>query len=219
MKASVLCMVMLMAIGSGAMASPEDAPVIMARMAQIQQKLTADIKTGAIGSDDATEIQDRLDQVMQIVNTTVNMSGKTRANMRNELAKIADLLTQKEGPPNSAPTPADSADASDTPPGQIPPPLQIAPRHVTTGPSPAQDAQGFKVEVQGLNTRLEDDVTAGKVSDDDADHIRSRIGHVRTMADTAVMSPFARNQLQGDINSISTDLSQFEAGASPSPTQ
>lgn len=82
-----------------AAAAPDAAPLVDARSKALEKKIQADLASGAISKIDGDELQRKLSRVKRMeedAQRSGRITGKTRGDLRESLAKLDEDLARKE---------------------------------------------------------------------------------------------------------------------------
>lgn len=96
---------MVIAIASAEAVPPRDAPYITAQVAKLKKQVAADVTAGKITEDERTNFTNRMRHVETVVATETHLTGALRQTLRNELAKMAADVAEKEQPATAEPGP------------------------------------------------------------------------------------------------------------------
>ena len=98
MKLRLFFMLMLWAVVTAQAASPADAPFITAQSNKLNKRIAADVASGKLTKDDGDKLSARVSHVQSVVETEERLTPAIRQNLRNELARIAKDIGEKESP-------------------------------------------------------------------------------------------------------------------------
>lgn len=111
MKTRFLSSLLVIALGAAAVAATESAPGVNKRLKKLEEKVDSDLAAGALTKPDGDELKREIAHVQQIEDEQSGLTGQTRRDLREDVAKIEKDLARKEATAKAMA----SASASPTP--------------------------------------------------------------------------------------------------------
>jgi hypothetical protein len=105
MKSRLLPLIVLIPLATALAA--DDAPFINKQIRELTAQIKDDLASGKLNQTDADELTQQVKHVQNIEASEPSLTGRTRADLREDLSKITRDLTRKEAlaSPSPSPTP------------------------------------------------------------------------------------------------------------------
>ena len=108
MKSRLLSLLVLIPCAT-ALADPDPAPFINHQIKELTKQIADDLATGKLTKTDADELTQAVDHVKNVEASEPSLTGRTRADLREDLSRITKDLERKEEQSAALGSPSPSA--------------------------------------------------------------------------------------------------------------